>query len=432
MELLSEIGRVLLGLWWVWLTFIAGWVFISIWIAWRQLVFKSLITWSLLEIKLPREAKKSAKAMEHILMNIWALRNTPGNMKEWYWDGETTLWFSFEIVSFGGDIHFYVRTPARYTNIIKANFYGQYPECEVQEVEDYIDRFPDTVPGLYENGYDIFGFEMFLKKNNAYPIRTYEYFESDEETQNLDPIAPILETLAKLDNDEIMMMQIIARPAADPLALVKLANKEVEVLKEKFGKRSEKMQQLAADDLLGGLTSRTPGETDIFKFVEGKASKNAFDVVVRSLYLAPKAIFLVMHPYRSIRSSYQQFALPTCNFFDVNYRSWTRAWLWDPPYIFPKRVNAGRKARMWDLYRRRALPADTFTGKAAQFHVFTSTFTQKASLLNTEELATLWHLPTEAVLTQPILERIESKKMGPPPGLPIFREGTQEPPGIMR
>src|SRR3989338_7451148 len=72
------------------------------------------------------------------------------------------------------------------------------------------------------------------------------------------------------------------------------------------------------------------------------------------------------------------------------------------------------------------LPQGTYMGKLAQFHFFTSSFTQKMSLLNTEELATLWHLPTEAVITQPIMERIEAKKMGPPPNLPIFREGNKE------
>ncbi|MDP3784798.1 MAG: hypothetical protein Q8R12_01845, partial [bacterium] len=77
-------------------------------------------------------------------------------------------------------------------------------------------------------------------------------------------------------------------------------------------------------------------------------------------------------------------------------------------------------------------PQGTFMGKLSQFHIFTSTFTQKISLLNTEELATLWHLPTAAVITQPILQRIEAKKMGPPPGLPIFKEGNQELPGIMK
>lgn len=428
MNLLSQIGDVLSSLWWVWLTVISGWMFFSVWMAWRQALFKANIVWNILEIKIPREAKRSIKAMEHILMNMWALRNSPGNLKEWYWDGESVLWFSLEIASFGGDIHFYVRIPSKYTNIVKANFYGQYPECEVSEVSDYIDRFPKTVPEIYQSGFNIFGFEMSLGKNNAYPIRTYEYFEDMEENRNLDPLAPIFEIMAKMSGSEVMMMHIVARPSTDPRALVKLADAEIEVLKEKFGKKSGGL----AEGEFSSLTSRTPGETEVLKMIDEKAGKNAFEVVVRSIYLAPKENFSSTSAYRGIRNSYQQFGMPSGNFFDVNYRTWTLANIWDPPHIFPKRVQAGRRARLWDMFRKRSLPISSFTGKIAQFHIFTSTFTQKMSLLNTEEVATLWHLPTEAILTGPLIEKIEAKKMGPPPGLPIFMEGNHEIPSIMK
>jgi septum formation inhibitor-activating ATPase MinD len=43
------------------------------------------------------------------------------------------------------------------------------------------------------------------------------------------------------------------------------------------------------------------------------------------------------------------------------------------------------------------------------------------SILNIEELATIYHFPMTAVVA-PRLERIESKKGGPPMGLPILEE----------
>ena len=39
-------------------------------------------------------------------------------------------------------------------------------------------------------------------------------------------------------------------------------------------------------------------------------------------------------------------------------------------------------------------------------------------VLNTEELATLWHFPGQ-IMRVPSLERIESKEASPPPNLPI-------------
>ncbi|MEK7162425.1 MAG: hypothetical protein AAB730_01030, partial [Patescibacteria group bacterium] len=218
-----------------------------------------------------------------------------------------------------------------------------------------------------------------------------------------------------------------------PDVLVRLVDKEIARLKEEMIKKAPKKGAiLDFEESIGAMSSRTPGETEIMKKIEGKATKNAFETMVRYIYLAPQETFSIVLPYRGLRISFQQFAIPNSNHFDVNYRTWTRAWMWEAPYLFTKRVAAGRKARIWDYYRNRRLPPGTFMGKLAQFHIFTSTFTQRISLLNTEELATLWHLPTEAVLTQPILQRIEAKKLGPPAGLPIFREGDEGLPGLMR
>ena len=44
-------------------------------------------------------------------------------------------------------------------------------------------------------------------------------------------------------------------------------------------------------------------------------------------------------------------------------------------------------------------------------------FEQHTFVLNTEELATMWHFPGQ-ILKVPTLERIESKEASPPPNLP--------------
>ena len=93
--------------------------------------------------------------MEHIFANIHTLRNVQGNFREKWIDGEITQWFSFEIVSFGGDIHFYIRTPTRHTAMIRANFYAQYSDVEITEADDYVRRVPDHTYQLYEAWYDL-------------------------------------------------------------------------------------------------------------------------------------------------------------------------------------------------------------------------------------------------------------------------------------
>ena len=51
-------------------------------------------------------------------------------------------------------------------------------------------------------------------------------------------------------------------------------------------------------------------------------------------------------------------------------------------------------------------------------------------VLNTEELATIFHPPTIAVQTGPLIKRVEARKVGPPAGLPIYGEEGEELPGI--
>ena len=47
-------------------------------------------------------------------------------------------------------------------------------------------------------------------------------------------------------------------------------------------------------------------------------------------------------------------------------------------------------------------------------------------VLNTEELATIYHPPTYIVLTGPLIKRVEARKTGPPAGLPIYGEGSED------
>ena len=419
-ETFSAVGEGLLAVWWLWTALFAGWLFAMLWLAWRQCLYKK-INWILFEIKIPRELKKGPQAMEHILANMATLHNVQGNLREKWWDGEITQWFSLEVVSFGGDIHFFIRTPSRHANFIRANIYAQYQDMELEEVDDYVNRLPATTFELYERSYNLWGAELFLGKGDGLPIRTYKQFEDLEEERNIDPIAGLLEVLANINTEEIVMVEMLSRPAPPALWPMKV-KKEAEKFREETkavmkGPMGEEYE----------IFTRTPGETEKMKQIEAKAFKPAFDVLIRYVYLAPQKIYNINFAKRGVRAAFMQFSAPNLNFFLANPRTWTQAWLWDWPHIFPKHILEGRKQRMLLNYRERAMPEETFLGKLFQFHIFTSSFTQKISLMNVEELATIFHLPTAAVLTQPLLKRVESRRMGPPAGLPIFKEGGKTP-----
>ena len=73
---------------------------------------------------------------------------------------------------------------------------------------------------------------------------------------------------------------------------------------------------------------------------------------------------------------------------------------------------------MWKKYRERHMPLASFFT-----HLTTSkTIAPSVFVLNTEELATVYHYPSNLVLTGPVIKRVESKKVGAPAGLPIFKD----------
>ena len=50
--------------------------------------------------------------------------------------------------------------------------------------------------------------------------------------------------------------------------------------------------------------------------------------------------------------------------------------------------------------------------------------------MNIEEIATIYHLPNITVITAPYMKRVESRRMRPPAGLPIFSETSEKPGGF--
>ncbi|MCX6714097.1 MAG: hypothetical protein NTV48_03280, partial [Candidatus Vogelbacteria bacterium] len=82
-----------------------------------------------LEIKLPKILDKSPAAME--LLNHVFYQTYAGEIVDWYIKGTTRGWFSLELVSTGGEIHFYFNIPKFFKEIVEAQIYSQYPEVEV-------------------------------------------------------------------------------------------------------------------------------------------------------------------------------------------------------------------------------------------------------------------------------------------------------------
>ena len=430
LETIVAIQQWILSFWWLWLFLVFSFLAKELWLAYVQEYYKRAMRWTMLEVRVPRELRRSPRAMEQIFSSIHGLRNTPSNPKEEWWDGEVTMWFSCEVVSFGGELHFYLKVPEKHRNLIEAAFYAQYPDVDISEVsEDYIRRLPQSYAELQKQGYDLFGSELSLVKHDAYPIRTFMDFEDNEEDRQLDPISSLLELLAKIKSQEYLWVQILVRPVGD--GWKKEGEEVIRELKEKAKTEftSEKTGRVT-------FTERSPGEMETMKAIERCLAKPGFDTVIRYVYVSPKDMIVDTYARRGTAAAFNQYGSESLNKFQNNVKSWTRADIWHFPHFFPGKRKIARKENVYRSYRKRKMHEEHFTQQILDIKAFHWGIAAQKSrmILNTEELATIFHPPTFAVLTGPIIKRVEARRVGPPAGLPIYgQEGeSEELPGMKK
>ena len=412
----------------------------ALWLAYIQAYYLKSTKYVLMELRPPREVRKTPRAMEQVFTAIHTLGSGPelnmffAMLNEKWWNGEVVLPYSAEIVSFGGEIHFYMWIPEKHRNIIEAALYSHYPDLEIRDCDNYLERLPTTYRELKERGYEIFGTEYTLTqkklhstyKYDIYPIRTYFDFEAIAEEKELDPISGVMEVLAKIRPQDTIWLQIIIQPliGGDAVAAKKEGDDTLKELKKEA--RSVK------NELTGEIhmVMPSPGESETMRALERKVSKPFFNTVVRTLYIGPKEGFSANFGQRGVISGFNQYASETYNKFKNNAFVWTRANMWYRPYIFPQRRLLARKERAMAFYRSRKIYDDTRMTRLLEFNLANYGAAGKMITLNAEELATLFHLPTILVMTGPIMKSEEARRAGPPVGLPIFGEEGKELPGI--
>ena len=407
--------------WWAILPLCLFFIWKDFWVWGLNRLWRKKIKWALLEIKIPRNILKTPKAMENVFAAFHAIYFKSISLEDIYFKGEELFWLTCELVGYAGGVHFYLRCPSTFRNLVESAIYAEYPDAEIAEAEDYTNLMPEVLPNEV---YDIWGNDFVLSKPNSYPIKTYEFFEANVEEQRLDPIAAITEVMSRLKEGEAIWLQYLIRPVPDDW------KKEGEALRDKMMQRKKEKEQGWLYALISGLVEflknlsvasieyptwtgaekkekefkmtefLSPGERDVLKAVENKISKLGFETAIRFIYIDRRDSFTQanvaavngaikqwntqdMNGFRSIRET---ATFVTSRLF--TYESW-----------FRKRRIFYRKRLIYDLYKLRWFPP-------------------KFSILNTEELATVFHFPLVTV-EAPLLRRVEAKKGEPPANLPI-------------
>jgi len=107
---------------------------------------------------------------------------------------------AFEIVGWNGFIHFYAAVPISLVDVVKQAIVSAYPSAELEEVADHnifnpVGKINATIGG-----------ELNLKESYAYPIATYQEIKRDA-------LQGLLNAMSTLDKEDGAAIQILLRPA---------------------------------------------------------------------------------------------------------------------------------------------------------------------------------------------------------------------------
>jgi len=402
----------------VWLPLLLLYIFGHLWLRYIRREYIQNIDWALLEIRIPREVSKSPQAMEIVLQSLYDTSRTGTWHKRW-WQGRVRYWSSLEIVSIEGRIYFFVRIVRGYVDFFSSYLYSQYPGAEIREVDDYIKYVPPYHP---DNDWELFGFERILAQPDAYPLMTYVDFGMDQdlglkEEQRLDPLSPVLEYMSTMRQTEHIYVQFLIRAATkkyrDPSRKwwqVKYrdwreeARSVINDLKTKtFKSNLELVQSVVGDEnqQAAPLASFTDEQKRLITALERSTTKKGFEVCMRTMYYAKKDHFR-SEAFIGMINMWKHVGTAPFNALSIDERFATD-FDYDWQDIRGYRMQR-RQQKMFDAYRQRS--------------GFYWPYPRKTFILTTEELATLFHLPSATVESQSF-ERIDSKRAEPPINLPI-------------
>ncbi len=418
-----------------WALFIAGIMF-TLWHEYLEEIqgqFVAGTEWVFLQIFVPKENKASTLAVENIFSQMHALHRSL-NWGERFMEGKFQLWYSLEIVSFGGKVSFIIRAPKKAQHMVESAFYSQYPTAEIHEIADYMENFKLN-PYDDSSPYEFFGTEWKMSQDSVIPIKTYKDFEHPSaEEKIVDPLTNVIETMERVKPHEFLALQIMIQPIQndewEERAVRKIKELTGEELPHKFSFFGllllpfEWFASLSKDKIFGSHNGHgeqtnkprnnwlnmTEAEKERVALVEKKLNKPSFNTKIRLFYMAPKEVYDKGRRFELI-GALRHFSpgggSGTHNTLKPDQRIWTTV---DPYFsraledFFLNRIVKRRKYWFLRGYRNRSM------------YVGSPKF-----LLSTEEIATLFHFPItpEGAMVPAYVQSVPSKTSRPPADLPV-------------
>lgn len=284
--------------------------------------------------------------------------------------------FGFEIVGAKGFVHLYAAVPADFIDVMQQAIVSAYPSARLEIVDEY--NIFSQVGGLNT----VVGGQFNLKENFAYPIATYQDLKRDA-------LQSILNALSSMENEDGAAIQILFRPTDDGW------RKEATTLASSKRKGTDKGTSagaLAKDLVTAFVKPPEPKEQSdkpkeissleqsIIDSIEEKTRYPGFEVAIRVI-ASSNVLQRSQAIVNNVVASFSLFDAPGKNGF--SYQA-TR----DPSEL-----------------------VNNFLLRAFPHH-------KKKSILNSVELATLFHFPDQRSIPTSQLERQESKQVDAPRNMP--------------
>ncbi len=404
----------------LWLPFLLMGAAYKIWYVLKRSEFIAEQQYVLLEIQPPRNIVKTPLAMEAFLSTL----HLTGGESTWWarFVGGIRPFWSLEIASFEGQVHFFIWTRAGYRRLVESQLYSQYPGARIVEAPDYT-RLISAKP----EEWIIWGCDFKHTAPDPLPIKTYIEYGLDKvqkEPEQVDPLANLVEFMGSLGKGEYLWLQLIVRAHKGEKYGVSPSGNESNKLNEK-GKAytwidagDEMVQEIRkktrdpyVDIFTGeerpGFPNPTKGQMEKMAAIERNTSKLAFDVGGRGIYIADPEHFngpVISH----LIALYKPFNTEGWN--GINSSAWMKRFDDYPWEIGAERKKNHYRRELVEAYRRRQFFYDPFSEGGLQ--------AKDAMVMSTEELATIFHIPSRAVET-PGLERIASATGEAPVNLPV-------------
>lgn len=350
----------------------------------------SLSTLEVLEINVPRmdeetDPNASSIASESFFAALHGLLREDSSLQEH---------ISFEISSVGGSgIKFYVIAPGAIVKFVESQIYAQYPTAVIKVSTDY------SLNLVEDSFYELA--KISLTKNNFFPIKIFRDFE-------IDPLSAITSSFSEVGLGEEIWFQVIAKPMADvwqaegheyvksvKSGLAGLGAPNIaQTVVESFIKE---LWEIAKGTIIGAFVNMGVSDKPVKKdlptalppklsatqelelgSIENKLAKMGYSVQIRLLCSA-KNTERVQSLLRSTMASMKQFSSIGLN-------------------GFTSLIESDKNAALGNYRKRLMEPQNSF-------------------VLNVEELASVYHLPSSSIET-PNISWVYSKKSEPPATLP--------------